>query len=77
MQAAEPQVATRSLAPQPKVLAAGAGGALSVILVWLLSVLFKVEVPSEVAAALTTLLAFAGGYARPVHAGRRDPNKKG
>jgi hypothetical protein len=48
---------------KPKVQAAGAGagvaGALTVILVWALS-LAGVDVPPEVASALTTLLA-AGG----------------
>jgi hypothetical protein len=46
MQSVERQVATHSLVPQPKVLAAGAGGALSVVVVWLLFELAKVEVPT-------------------------------
>lgn len=47
--------------PRPKVAAAGIAGACTVILVWLAG-LAGVEVPSEVASALTALLAFAAGY---------------
>ena len=49
------------MTPNRKVGAAGLAGALSVILVWMLS-LFGVTVPPEVAAAFTALLAFGAGY---------------
>lgn len=45
----------------PKVLAGGAAGAASIVLVWILS-LFKVEVPVEVGMAITTLLASGAAY---------------
>ena len=48
----------------PKIASAGAAGALTVVLVWVLS-LFGVEIPSEVAAAVTIIIAFAAGYIRP------------
>lgn len=51
------------MTPQPKVQAAGAGGALAIVLVWLAGQ-FGVDVPPEVAAAFTTLLAFAAGWWR-------------
>jgi hypothetical protein len=47
--------------PTNKILAAGIGGAVSVVLAWLLGV-FGVDVPAEVAAAMTTIIAFAFGY---------------
>ena len=45
----------------PKVGAAGVGGALSVLLVYLLS-LAGVELDTEVAAAIATVFAFGAGY---------------
>lgn len=54
---------TGSNAPTPKVVGAGAGGAIATILVWVLG-LAGVEVPPEVAAALATVVAFIGGYIR-------------
>lgn len=48
--------------PVPKVVAVGLGGAVATLLVWLASALIGVDVPAEVAAALTALLAFAFGY---------------
>jgi biotin transporter BioY len=44
-----------------KVAAGTTAGAASVVLVWLLGQA-GVAVPAEVASALTTLIAFAGGY---------------
>jgi hypothetical protein len=49
------------LTPTPKVAAAGAGGAASIVLIWVLS-LIGVTLPAEVAAAIATLLAFGAGY---------------
>jgi len=48
----------------PKTAAAGIGGALAVIIVWVLS-LFSIDVPPEVAAALTTILSFGASYLIP------------
>lgn len=45
----------------PKVAAAGAAGAASVILVWGLTAA-GLDVPAEVASAITTLLATAAGW---------------
>ena len=50
------------MTPTPKVAAAGIAGAVSVILVWLLNTVAGVDVPPEVAAAFTTVLAFGAGY---------------
>ena len=47
----------------PKVAASGIAGALTVLAVYLLSIA-GVEVPTEVAAAITVILAFAAGYLR-------------
>lgn len=46
---------------QPKVTAAGFGGAATVLLVFALTQV-GVELPPEVASALTTVIAFAAGY---------------
>jgi hypothetical protein len=50
-------------APYPKVNAAGFGGAVATVLVFL-APLVGIEVPAEVAAALATVLAFAAAYIR-------------
>lgn len=50
--------------PVPKVVAAGLGGATATILLWLIEVSTRIDVPSVVAAAVTTLLAFLFGYLR-------------
>lgn len=55
-------------APTNKVAAAGIGGALTSILVWIVSVTTKVEVPPEVAAAGATVVAFILGYLVPERA---------
>jgi hypothetical protein len=54
-----------SLAPRPKVAAAGIGGAATTILIWILNDLAGVQVTPEVAAALATIIAFAAGYFTP------------
>jgi hypothetical protein len=51
-------------APVPKVVAAGLGGALATLTVWLLGVFGGPEMPAEAAAALSAVLAFAAGYIR-------------
>lgn len=50
-----------NLAPTSKVTAAGTAGAAALVLVWILGS-FGVEVPPEVAAALTALIATAAGW---------------
>jgi hypothetical protein len=49
------------MTPQPKVQAAGAAGAIATILVFVVS-LFGLDIPPEVAAALTTLIATGAAY---------------
>lgn len=48
----------------PKVAAGGVAGAATVILVWGLGLL-DVDVPAEVASALTTVISFGAGYLKP------------
>jgi hypothetical protein len=47
--------------PQPKVVAGGAAGAVSVILVWAVG-LAGLEVPAEIASAVTVLISSAAAY---------------
>lgn len=47
----------------PKISAAGLAGAVTVILLYVLS-LWDVEVPAEVASAITLIIAVAAGYLR-------------
>lgn len=62
-----------SYTPVPKMVAAGVGGALATLAVWLLNALTGVEVPAEAAAALTALLSFAAGYIKsPAEAHHHD-----
>lgn len=49
------------MAPQPKVVAGGAAGALTILVVWIAG-LYGLEVPPEVASAFTVLVSFAAGY---------------
>lgn len=48
-----------------KVAAGGVAGAVTIILVWLLNTAAGVDVPPEVASALTTVLSFAAGWITP------------
>lgn len=48
--------------PTQKVAAAGIGGAITVVLVYAINMLFNIEVPAEVAAALTAIVSFLSGY---------------
>ena len=50
-----------NLTPTPKVASAGIGGALTIVLIWVLG-LFGVDMPAEVAAAVTTAVSFGFGY---------------
>ena len=54
-----------SSAPVPKVVASGATGAVVAILVWGVQTYGGVEIPAEVAAALTTVFSFIAGYITP------------
>lgn len=49
-------------APTQKVAAAGIGGSITILLVYLIQAVFNVEIPSEVAAAMTAVIAFLSGY---------------
>jgi hypothetical protein len=51
------------MSPQPKVAAAGVAGALTTVLVFVVGQ-FGLELPAEVAAAVTALISFAAGYLR-------------
>lgn len=53
-----------TLAPVPKVAAGWGGGAATVLIVWLLGA-FGVDMPAEVAAALTAVIAGAAAWLRP------------
>jgi hypothetical protein len=50
-----------SMAPTTKVTAGGVAGALTVLVVWILG-MFHVQVPPEVASALTVILSFFASY---------------
>lgn len=54
---------TNSYLPSAKIQAAGLGGAFAVVLVWVIG-LFGVDVPAEVAAAMTAILSVAFGYVK-------------
>ena len=58
-----PEEVVTNLAPTPKVAAAGAGGALAVVMVWMLS-LVGISAPGEVGAAIATLGAYVAGWLR-------------
>jgi hypothetical protein len=59
------QARSPSALPVRKVTAAGAAGAATAIIVWLLSAAFKVNIPPEIASAITVILAVAAGYFIP------------
>ena len=48
-------------APTSKVAAAGIGGSVAIVLIWLAGQ-FGVELSAEVASAITAIVAFAAGY---------------
>lgn len=58
------RMAGGSLAPTSKVTAAGVGGAVALIVVWVLS-LFHVDVPTLVSAAVTLVVSVGAGYVVP------------
>ena len=48
--------------PTQKVAAAGIGGSLTILIVYVIQQAFDVQIPAEVASALTALISFASGY---------------
>jgi putative flippase GtrA len=48
---------------QRKVQAGGLGGAVTVVIVWLLGAIANVDVPAEVASAFTVIISTGIGYA--------------
>jgi len=63
------QSSSGSVAPRPKVAAAGIAGAAATILIWILHDLAGVDVTTEMAAAIATILAFLAGYFTPQSSG--------
>lgn len=48
-------------APTAKVAAAGIGGSISIVLIWVLNQV-GIDMPVEVASAITAIVSFAAGY---------------
>lgn len=48
--------------PTRKVAAGGIGGAISIVIIYLIQALFGVELPGEVASAVTLLISFGSSY---------------
>lgn len=48
--------------PTQKVAAAGIGGAITILVVYLVKLFFNVDVPAEVASAFTAIVSFLSGY---------------
>jgi hypothetical protein len=59
------QAHSPSAAPVRKVTAAGLAGAITAIIVWILATAFKVDIPPEIASAITIIVAFAAAYLIP------------
>ena len=53
--------ASPTLQPQPKVVAGGIGGSVAIVLVWALGQA-GVNMPPEVAAAVSAILGFVAAY---------------
>lgn len=49
----------------PRVAAGGAAGAIATLTLWLVDALWKLQVPDEVASALTVVIAFTVGVLFP------------
>lgn len=56
-----------SATPHPKVIAAGLAGALTTLIIFTVQQVFHQEVPGDVSAALTTIIAAAAGYLTSSH----------
>ena len=48
--------------PTPKMTAVGIAGSVTVILLYLVKVIFNVDMPAEVASAITAVISFGAGY---------------
>jgi uncharacterized membrane-anchored protein len=48
--------------PVPKVAAAGIGGSIAVIVIWIAQTYLNVVIPAEVAASIATVASFVAGY---------------
>ena len=59
----------KSDSPTRKVMVAGVAGAASAVVVWVMEVSLGMEVPAEVAVALSTLIGFFAAYFVPPHPG--------
>lgn len=59
------QAHSPSAFPVRKVAAGGVAGAITAIIVWILSAAFKINIPPEIASAITVVLSFAAGYLIP------------
>lgn len=55
-----------SARPLGKITAATLAGAVTVLIAWLARVVWQVEIPAEVQAAITTLIAALAGYLTPL-----------
>lgn len=49
-------------APTPKMTAVGIAGSLTVIVLYVIKATFGIDVPGEVASALTIVISFLAGY---------------
>jgi len=54
-----------SPAPTTKTLAAGIAGAVTMIVVWAVKTWGKVDIPPEIAVAISTVISFAASYLTP------------
>ena len=54
-----------SVKPIRKVTAGAAGGAAITVAIWTIKAVWKIEVPAEVAAAMTVLMTFLVSYQIP------------
>jgi hypothetical protein len=59
------QARSPSAFPVRKVAAGGVAGAVTAIIVWILAAAFNVNIPPEIASAITVVLSFAAGYLIP------------
>jgi len=51
-----------SSAPTNKVSAAGIGGSITVVILFVVKSVWHVDIPAEVGAAIATVISFASGY---------------
>ena len=51
--------------PTPKMQASGVSGAVSVVVMWALHQFWKLDIPPEIASAITVIFSFISGYFAP------------